>query len=447
MNQPAALQLTHTQPDWDNIQTPFEGDVLDRIKLAEKMTAYLSRLKAGAVLAIDAPWGEGKSWFGRHWAAYLKSEGQDYRVVYIDAFEQDYIEDPFLLIATELAQLIKNNQTIKDSFIEKSSAVMKALLPLAATSLLNLITMMTIGKMNIADDFQEIVDSIQEDSEEAVGEWIKDKFKGHEAEKQTVKNFRKELEKIAKADDKPIIIFIDELDRCRPDFAVKIIERIKHFFNVENVVFILLLNREQLQNAVKGVYGAKTDAATYLGKFVNFFFTLPKKEYSESHNSQTYLYAHEETKKYQNIQINLNFFNDLAIYFNLSLRDIEKAIAIYVFSGESSSNITYEFVIYAIFLKIKNPNLLNKILINDQETHIELADKLRKTQQASQQTYSIIGMLADWHEFMLQTVVDASSFETRYKHLALLNSGKKYSLIHLKKLFSISAKKIDLSID
>ena len=450
MNQPIASQLTHAQPDWDKITTPFEGDVLHRKVLAEKMTAYLSRLKAGAVLAIDAPWGEGKSWFGRHWAAYLSAEEQNYRVVYIDAFEQDYIEDPFLLIATELAQLIKNNQTVKDSFIEKSSAVMKALLPLAATSLLNLITMMTIGKMHIADDIKEIIDGVQEDSEEAIGEWIKDKFKGHEAEKQTVKNFRKELEKIAKAEEKPIVIFIDELDRCRPDFAVKIIERIKHFFNVENVVFVLLLNREQLQNAVKGVYGAETDAATYLGKFVNFFFTLPKIESSSPYNSHLYKYAEEESKKYHNISIEfLDIFCPIAEHFELSLRDVEKALALYAFSGVNQHNLYSPFIIYASCLKIKYPIFYSRILANTPSIHRELSEDLAKAhhyQFKDMSRYSIFGAFNDWHQYMLTTTETTSYEELRslYPHLAqLLPRGG----LDIKTLFSVSLKKIDLSID
>jgi predicted KAP-like P-loop ATPase len=326
MTQPTELQLTHLQPDWDNIQIPFEGDVLDREKLAVKMTAYLSRLKAGAVLAIDAPWGEGKSWFGRNWAAYLKAEEQNYRVVYIDAFEQDYIEDPFLLIATELAQLIKDEQTAFDSFSQVSYDVIKAIttfgLPLIPylmatvdpTWLLAAVpsAAMKIKELVSNDEVKALAEKVQEQGTETANEWFKHKFEAHEKEKESVKAFRTQLKEIAKAEEKPIVIFIDELDRCRPDFSVKIIERIKHFFNVENVVFVLLLNREQLQNAVKGVYGEKTDAATYLGKFVNFFFTLPKGESDSAYNSYIYRYMHEETKKYHQIQIDLNSFSDLA---------------------------------------------------------------------------------------------------------------------------------------
>ena len=75
------------------------------------------------------------------------------------------------------------------------------------------------------------------------------------------------------------------MDRCKPNFAVSLIERIKHYFDVPNVVFILLLNKEQLENAIKGVYGINTDATKYLDKFINFYFNLPKQN-KEDHRTQ-----------------------------------------------------------------------------------------------------------------------------------------------------------------
>ena len=83
---------------------PFDGDLFNRKELADQLTGYIERLRDGTVIAIDAPWGEGKSWFGRNWAADLKNQGL--RVIYLDAFQQDYVEDPFLLIASEINELI-----------------------------------------------------------------------------------------------------------------------------------------------------------------------------------------------------------------------------------------------------------------------------------------------------------------------------------------------------
>ncbi|TOL41491.1 hypothetical protein CGH98_24085, partial [Vibrio parahaemolyticus] len=69
-------------------------------------------------------------------------------------------------------------------------------------------------------------------------------------------------------------VFIDELDRCRPSYAVEMLEVIKHFFELDNVVFVVATDTEQLQHAVKAVYGQLFDAQLYLGRFFRRRFSL-----------------------------------------------------------------------------------------------------------------------------------------------------------------------------
>ncbi|MCF6299109.1 MAG: KAP family NTPase, partial [Thiomicrorhabdus sp.] len=77
-------------------------------------------------------------------------------------------------------------------------------------------------------------------------------------------------------DKKPIIIVIDELDRCRPDYSVSMLEYIKHIFNINKIQFILVTNTEQLKSSVNHSYGASINAQKYLDKFVSYSFTLPQ---------------------------------------------------------------------------------------------------------------------------------------------------------------------------
>ena len=73
-----------------------------------------------------------------------------------------------------------------------------------------------------------------------------------------------------------LIIFIDELDRCKPDYAIRLLERIKHYFDDERITFVFSVNLTQLQWTVKGYYGSSFDATGYLEKFFDFFFTVPR---------------------------------------------------------------------------------------------------------------------------------------------------------------------------
>lgn len=112
-----------------------------------------------------------------------------------------------------------------------------------------------------------------------------------------------------------LVFFIDELDRCKPDFAVRFLERIKHYFNDDRVTFIFAVNLSQLQWTVKSYYGAEFDATRYLDKFFDLRIPLRSLDY------ETYLLSR--------LQIDHSrVFNAVAIesakYFRFSLREVER---------------------------------------------------------------------------------------------------------------------------
>lgn len=316
---------------WDAIEEPFKGDVLERQKLAQQLTGYLSRLRDGAVIALDAPWGEGKTWFARHWSAYLRQEG--FRYGWIDAFENDYVEDPFLLLAAEVRRLSAEDASLAVRLGNHMVQVGKVLLPMAAKMTLNLVGK-TIGTADLAGDWDEQLEKVGEKGGDAAQAWVKRRIEQHDKERDSMRAFHKELEAFAKGtDDKPVVIIIDELDRCRPAFAVRLLERIKHYFDVPNLVFVLVMNRRQLETAVRGVYGAETDAATYLGKFLHLSLSLPRERSWEldrgTHLMRGFVSHVLRRYTYEDQDGNLAYF--LAIWaeaFHLSLREIERTCAL-----------------------------------------------------------------------------------------------------------------------
>lgn len=318
---------------------PFDGDLLGRKKLAEQLTGYLDRLRVGAVLAIDAQWGEGKTWFGLNWKSQLESE--EHKVVFIDAFAQDYVEDPFFLIAAEITSLLDGDEDGSKGLREKAAGVAVALLPMSAKILVNFIGRIALGSANIAGEYQEAANSVKDGMADVTSEFIGKKLKDYSHEKESLEHFKAELTNFAAAQTKLVVIFIDELDRCRPTFAVQLIERIKHFFDVPNLVFILLINREQLENAISGVYGPKTDSAMYLGKFIHLIFRLPKNisrlQSSGSHYESKFI--EDVLNRYgfaahQQLMVD-SFRTELlewVVALNLSLRDVERACTLFVMS-------------------------------------------------------------------------------------------------------------------
>jgi hypothetical protein len=385
----------------------FHNDQLNREKLATHLTSFLNRLKEGAVLAIDAPWGEGKTWFGRNWAKKLESSGHE--VIFIDAFEQDYLEDPFMLLSAEILEVMGENDLVPN-LTETATNIAKALVPMGTKMIVNTIGQWALGTSNLSDKAKEFLEGAVDDGAEVSSGWIKDRLTKHAGDKALMQQFKEQLSEFANTDpDRPIVIFIDELDRCKPTFAVELIERIKHFFDVPNIVFVLLLNRNQLEKAVKGVYGAETDAALYLSKFVNFFFKLPKEEIGETlryDRTKRFVLSVAKMYKFGNGQQTEHFFNGIALLtlvLNLSLRDIERCIALYAFAYPHQ--LSNPLLAYVTALKVSKHALFKRILVNDIRAH-ELAKEQIDVMNArlvhSPNGDRYLNALSQWHQYHIE---------------------------------------------
>lgn len=90
-------------------------------------------------------------------------------------------------------------------------------------------------------------------------------------------NFKKGLQEvIKKLEGKNLYIFIDELERCRPTFAIELLEAVKHLFTVKGLVFILGIDKNQLKHTISNVYGCGMDREGYLRRFIDLELELPQ---------------------------------------------------------------------------------------------------------------------------------------------------------------------------
>ena len=148
--------------------------------------------------------------------------------------------------------------------------------------------------------------------------------------------------KIALADvrdsDLPVVICVDELDRCRPDFAIEFLEISKHIFDVDGVAFILAINLTELAHSVQVMYGNHFDGTTYLRRFVDHAVHLPKPDRTKFVDhllDSVGLPYIKESSRFARI-----FFNEFVLEAShIGLRDIEQAIhhlGIALKAGDSS---------------------------------------------------------------------------------------------------------------
>jgi hypothetical protein len=152
--------------------------------------------------------------------------------------------------------------------------------------------------------------------------------------------FREELKNFIekKVEKKPLIFFIDELDRCRPNYAVEVLEQVKHFFNVPGIVFVLSIDKEQMVNAIKGFYGNESiNGHEYLRRFIDLEYVIPAPETATFCNYlynyygfNDFLYSEERRheKEFQYDKQNLIKFAVLLFEkSNATLRQQEKVLA------------------------------------------------------------------------------------------------------------------------
>lgn len=258
------MNIKHKDPEIVP-DTPFANCKLDRKKYADVLTKIVDTYSDGFVLAINNEWGTGKTIFVKMWNQLLINEG--FKTLYFNAWENDFDVNPLAAILAELKKLIPQteNKTF-NSLLNKGAVLAQNVLPSIAKGL---------AKRYI--DMEELTDGI-ENITKATTEILKDEIKRYTARQKGLSSFRKELEKYVKQEQnpKPLIFIIDELDRCRPTYAVEVLEQMKHFFTVPGIVFVLAIDKIQLGNAVKGVYGSEQlNANEYLRRFIDIEYTIP----------------------------------------------------------------------------------------------------------------------------------------------------------------------------
>ncbi|MBT3016828.1 MAG: KAP family NTPase [Candidatus Thiodiazotropha sp. (ex Clathrolucina costata)] len=272
----------------DEIHDPWidPKDMLDRKKYADYLTNYLGKLNEPFVLNVNAYWGLGKTFFLQSWA---KSIADQHLVVYINAWENDFSDDPLLTILSNIKTQLSEHLTDKtkaesaiSSVYKSSGRFIKKIAPIIAEGLIR----KALGN-EATNDLSSI--QINDPIEESVGDIAHESTKilldDHEANSRNMEDFRNALQTLlgnVLEDSKknpPVYIFIDELDRCRPTYAIELLENVKHLFSVSKTVFVIATDSAQLQHSVCAIYGNSFDGAEYLRRFFDREFSLPIPSY------------------------------------------------------------------------------------------------------------------------------------------------------------------------
>ena len=314
---------------------PFAGCKLGRQKYAEILTQIVSQYDS-CVLAINSEWGTGKTTFIKMWQQYLANN--EFNTLYFNVWENDFISDPLIGFIGEFKELNIDNKldTELNNVTTNASKI--------AFSLIKGYINLKTGS-DVAKTFKECTDLLSKE------------FENYEDQKNSIEGFRTALKAFIKGceTEKPLIFFVDELDRCNPAYAVKVLERIKHLFSIPNIVFVLSVDKKQLCNAIKGYYGSESlDAENYLKRFIDIEYNLPEPSYEDFCN---YLYDKFEIGKYiKNLEYGndfIDFSTKLFQHNKLSLRKMEKIYSHVSLAISCNKKLRCDSMLFLFFVFIK----------------------------------------------------------------------------------------------
>lgn len=350
------------------------------------------------VIALDSPWGTGKSFFIDLLIIDIENN-EKLRVVKYNAWENDYNDNAFNpLIYDILNSNCLQFSTTNDADKEIARNILKNVFNIGVVFSKQLLKETVKNKTGF--DIESALDEALKTGKDLKLFMLEQipNLAELEEQRKSFEGFKKYLsnatEKLAKKGEK-LVIIIDELDRCKPTFAVQTLEIVKHIFDVKNTVFIFSVDLQQLSYSLSSIYGQGFDAVGYLRRFFDYIAKLPVSDIKEYIAEKI-----EEIDSIPNVQIEnweeiygtylmedsvANFFIKVYKGLDFSLRDFDTVLQSYKIMLDNFLK-NYKMVgahmiyIFYMSLKYKCPRLFNKVFIDTAEVSCK---EVIKTELAS----------------------------------------------------------------
>ena len=284
------------QPTYENLRDTYLKDTISRDTDVFRFIEILNSLSDSCSIALDGGWGSGKTFFVKQtkmvldahnefislyddadrkrikglWTQRYKNqplELQTHVSVYYDSWENDNDDDPVLSLVYNILQSVESDYSLKKGM---------DCLQIAA----NILEFFS-GKK-----WTQLINSFK--SENPLHELKKEK-----GIQEMIKEF---LDSLLLEKGNRLVVFIDELDRCNPSYAVRLLERIKHYFSNDRITYVFSVNINELQHTMKQYYGAGFNASKYLDRFFDLRISLPPadlKRYYQSLNFDNSSYTYD----------------------------------------------------------------------------------------------------------------------------------------------------------
>lgn len=269
------MKSLELKPNKEILLETLEKNIIGRNTEIINFIRLLDSIKSNFSIAIDNDWGTGKTFFVKEVKMILDAYNEhsyDYELsnleriknvidiknidlhlaVYYNAWENDNQKSPLLSLIYEIIKVAKIDTNKTDISINKEKIIKDGL--------------SAIVKHFSGIDIKELLKCVETEAKDIFKE-----IKGQKSTKEQVDNI---LNNLLLEHGERLVIFIDELDRCRPTFAVELLEQIKHYFDNDKITFVFSTNIKQLQYTIKKYYGEAFEAKRYLDKFFDLIISL-----------------------------------------------------------------------------------------------------------------------------------------------------------------------------
>ncbi|WMJ88902.1 KAP family P-loop NTPase fold protein [Anaerocolumna sp. MB42-C2] len=400
----------------ENLLNTLEIDCIGRNQEIADFLMILDGIDGSVNISLDSNWGNGKTFFVKqlelllnyyrnntnsrirqivknsNYLKYLEMK-KTFIPIYYDSWLYDDHNDPLLSI---IFSIIKSGYGNDDAVkISKAKEKIASL----ATSLVSF-TGININFEKLIEKPETYIKSVL--IEEEIKSILKSIFND-----------------IITEHTQKLLIIIDELDRCRPDYAVKLLEKVKHFFDDERVIFLFATNKEQLVHTIKNFYGYHFDGTTYLNRFFDFQFSL------KDINVDDYIkfidpYSNSE-KYFQKIM------GEIGNYYKFSIRDYNIYYQkIFKMTGDinsmENSGLSYLLQVFGpIILALSIKDVEKARLFLNGKLRTELENLLRESSIINSYTLRVISRESDENK---KLGIILSTYDFMFK----ANSNYKYNL-------------------
>lgn len=280
------------QPTYENLLNTYLNDTIARDIDVFRFIEILNSIGDSSSIALDGGWGSGKTFFVKQVKMVLDAhndfiasydgidrekikdqwtqrytnqpaELQSQVSIYYDSWENDNDEDPVLSLVYSILQSVESDYSFKKG---------ADCLQIAATIL----------EFFSGKKWAQLINSFK--SENPLQELKKEK-----GIQEMIKEF---LDSLLIEKGNRLVVFIDELDRCKPSYAVRLLERIKHYFSNDRITYVFSVNINELQHTIKQYYGADLNASKYLDRFFDLRISLPPADLKRYYQSLNFNDSH-----------------------------------------------------------------------------------------------------------------------------------------------------------